>query len=138
MDILEAKGKTFDKTKDYMVRPIDIIIADGEVKIVDVKITESTIDKIVAEHYGSYEMLTPGFIDDIILLNSVIEEAYFKDSHLYMKISRIEVKPGHPENTLFLNEIINKLNKYVLLIYNLQHGNCSIIDTCSMFQFTLS
>jgi len=107
MDILEAKGKTFDKTKDYMVRPIDIIIADGEVKIVDVKITESTTDKIVAEHYGSYEMLTPGFIDDIILLNSVIEEAYFKDSHLYMKISRIEVKPGHPENTLFESQIAN-------------------------------
>jgi hypothetical protein len=27
-------------------------------------------------------------------------------------------------NSLFLNEIINKLNKYVTLIYNLQNNNC--------------
>lgn len=105
MDILEAKGKTFDKTKDYMIRPIKIIITDDDIKIVDVKITESSTDSVVLEHYGSYEMLTPGFIEDIILLNSVIEEAYFKDNHFYMKISRIEVKPGHPENTSFESQI---------------------------------
>ena len=71
MDILEAKGKTFDRTKEYMIRPIEIIMTDDEVKIVDVIVGESTTEKIVSEHFGTYEMLTPGFIDDIILLNSV-------------------------------------------------------------------
>lgn len=107
MDILEAKGKTFDKKKDYMIRPIEIQILDGEVKIIDIKISESTTDEIVAQHFGVYEMLTPGFIEDIVLLNSIIEEAYCKDNNLYIKVGRIEVKQGHPENTLFESQIAN-------------------------------
>jgi len=107
MDILEAKGKTFDKTKDYMIRPIKIVFTDDEVKIVEVKTIESSTDRIVSEHIGNYGMLTPGFIDDILLLNAVIEEAYFKENNFYIKIARIEVKPGHPENILFESQIAN-------------------------------
>ena len=31
IEILEAKGKTFDKTKDYMIRPIEIIIKNNDI-----------------------------------------------------------------------------------------------------------
>ena len=105
MEILEAKGKTFDKTKDYMIRPIKILISNDEVKIVDVKIEESSTEKIVAENYKDYAMLTPGFIKEIILMNSVIEDAYIKENNLYIKLSRVEVKPGHPENITFESQV---------------------------------
>ncbi len=105
MEILEAKGKTFDKSKDYMIRPINIIISDNEVRIVDVKIEESSTEKIVSENYKDYDMLTPGFIREIILMNSVIEDAYIKENDLYIKLSRIEVNPGHPENIMFKPQI---------------------------------
>lgn len=101
IDILEAKGKTFDKTKDYMIRPIEIVIIDNEVKIVDVEVEVSSSEIIVSENYKNYSMLTPGFINSIIPLNSVVEDAYTKDGSVYLKLSRFEVNPGHPENTSF-------------------------------------
>lgn len=105
IDILEAKGKTFDKTKDYMIRPIEISIINNEVKINDLEIEETSTEKLVSESYKDYEMLTPGFIRDIILMNSVIEDSYKKDNNLFFNIYSFEVNPGHPENTMFESQI---------------------------------
>lgn len=107
IEILEAKGKTFDKSKDYMIRPIKIAIVDNEIRIIDIKEDESLTNEIVSEKNNEYPMITPGFIDDIILMNSVVEGAYLENDNLCLKISRFEVKEGHPENTLFESQIAN-------------------------------
>ena len=105
IEILEAKGKTFDKTKDFMIRPIEVVIKDNKVSIVDVEVEETSTEKIVSETYKDYAMLTPGFINDIILMNSVVEETYIKEDNLYLKLSSFEVNPGHPENTMFDSQV---------------------------------
>lgn len=107
IEILEAKGKTFDKSKEYMIRPIEITIVDNEVKITDIKLEESQTEKLVSKVIKEYAMITPGFIEDINLLNSVIEGAYVEEDSLYIRISRFEVKEGHPENTLFESQVAN-------------------------------
>ena len=105
IEILEAKGKTFDKTKDYMIRPIDIIIKNDVITIKDIVEEETTTEKIVSENYKDYAMLTPGFITDIILMNAVVEGSHEKKGNLFIKLSSFEVNPGHPENTLFDSQI---------------------------------
>ncbi len=101
VDILEAKGKTFDKTREYMKRDVEIRIIKNKVIIKEIKQEESSTEKLVGEYYEEFKMLTPGFIKDIIFLNSVIEEAFSTDNNLVMKLNKIEVKEGHPENTGF-------------------------------------
>ena len=107
IEILEAKGKTFDKTKDYMIRPIEIFIKDNEISIKDIEIEETSTEKLVAQNYKDYAMLTPGFIKDIILMNSVVEDSHKEGNNLFIKLSRFEVNPGHPENTKFESQIAN-------------------------------
>lgn len=107
IEILEAKGKTFDKTKDYMIRPIDIIIKNDVITIKDIIEEETTTEKIVSENYKKYAMLTPGFITDIILMNSVIEGSHEEKGNLFIKLSSFEVNPGHPENTQFDSQVAN-------------------------------
>lgn len=100
MDILEAKGKTFDKSKDYMIRPIEISIVNDEVIIKDIEV-ESTTDKVFERFYKDYKSLTPGFIKDVIFRNAVVNEVELDDEELVLKLDCFEVNPGHPENTKF-------------------------------------
>ena len=101
IEILEAKGKTFDKTREFMKRPVKIRIINGEIIVKDIKQEESTTEKLVGEYYEKYKMLTPGYIRDIIFLNSIVDEIFTTDNNLILKLDKIEVKEGHPENTGF-------------------------------------
>ena len=107
IEILEAKGKTFDKSKDYMIRPIEIIIENDEIKIKDIEQEETLTEKLVSENYKDYSMLTPGFLTDIILMNSVVEDSHIENENLFINLNRFEVNPGHPENTLFESQMAN-------------------------------
>ena len=101
VDILEAKGKTFDKSREFMKRPIRISIVDNEIDIEDVKQEESTTEKLIGKYYQDYQMLTPGFISDVLFVNSIVEDVYALDNNLILKLNKIEVKEGHPENIGF-------------------------------------
>lgn len=101
IDILEAKGKTFDKEKDYMVRPIEIIISDGVIKIEDLKLKETNTETITKSLFEKYNSLTPGFIREIIPKNAILYEVEVKGKDLYLTMSHFDVNGGHPENTSF-------------------------------------
>jgi len=101
VDILEAKGKTFDKSRDYMKRPIKISIKKNKIIVSDVKQEESTTEKLVGKYYEEFKMLTPGFIKDVLFMNSVIDDVYENDKNLIFRLDKIEVRAGHPENTGF-------------------------------------
>ena len=101
VDILEAKGKTFDKSREYMKRPVEIKIVKNKIIVRDIKQEESTTEKLVGEYYEEFKMLTPGFIHDIIFLNSVVDDVFTSDNNLILNVDKIEVKEGHPENTGF-------------------------------------
>lgn len=100
IDILEAKGKTFDNTRDFMVRPIEIVIEDGEISIKDIEVLTST-DMIFEKYLSDYKMLTPGFVNEVIFLNSVVEESAKGENFIIFKLGKITVSKGHPENTTF-------------------------------------
>jgi len=101
IDILEAKGKTFDKEKEHLIRPIEIEVKNKEILIVDLKVEETSTEKMVEKYYQEYPMLTPGFILDVIFMNSIVEQTYKTDNNLVIKLNEIQVKEGHPENTGF-------------------------------------
>ncbi len=102
IEILEAKGKTFDKKKDYMIRKIDIIIQDNKVSIEDIEeVTES--DKIYMEYHEDFPHLTPGFINEIMFRNSEVEDVLYSSGNVFLYLNTLEVKGGHPENTTFDN-----------------------------------
>jgi len=101
IDILEAKGKTFDKEKEHLIRPIEIEIQNNQIVIVDLKVEETSTEKMVEKYYQEYPMLTPGFLLDVIFMNSIIEQTYKTDNNLVIKMNEIQVKEGHPENTGF-------------------------------------
>ncbi len=101
VEILEAKGKTFDRSRDFMKRPIIVTIKNNQVMVKDVEQEESTTEKLVGEFYKDFKMLTPGFINDIIFLNSVVDDTFMIDNNLVMNLDSFEVKEGHPENTGF-------------------------------------
>ena len=103
IDILEAKGKTFDKAKDYMIRPIEIVFEEDGIKIKDLEVKESETEKVTASLYNKYEHLTPGFIDEIIPRNTIIREVVLDGPHLQLLCSALTVKHDHPENTGFDN-----------------------------------
>ena len=107
VDILEAKGKTFDKSRDYMKRPVKIRIVNNEIIVQEIKQEESSTEKLVGKYYDKFKMLTPGFIEDIIFMNSVVDEAFENDNNLVLLLDNIEVKEGHPENTGFESIIAN-------------------------------
>jgi len=101
IDILEAKGKTFDKEKEFMIRPIEIRIEDNKIIIVDLDEVETKEDLIYQKFAKDYDMLTPGFIKEIIFRNSMVSDSYVEDDNLIVKLNSFEVKGGHPENTTF-------------------------------------
>lgn len=101
LKILEAKGKTFDPDKEYLVRPVDIIIQNNTVTLVDIHV-ENAFDKLYQKFTSKYKMLTPGFLDSIIFRNSTITSLQEDiEETLSLKFDRLEVKEGHPENTKF-------------------------------------
>ncbi|AIO18919.1 hypothetical protein KQ51_01040 [Candidatus Izimaplasma bacterium HR1] len=100
IEILEAKGKTFDKEKDFMIRPIKVIINDNSVSIEDDEdITET--EKIYEKYHHEFPILTPGFIEEINFRNSLIDDALIEGDNVFLYLSTLEVKGGHPENTTF-------------------------------------
>ena len=101
IDILESFGKTFDKQKDFMKRPVEIII-DGENVIIKDLVQEiSHFETVAGTLLSKYDMLTPGFINEVLLKNAIVEKAYIKSKDWYLEVSHFEVNPGHPENVLF-------------------------------------
>ena len=101
LKILEAKGKTFDPEKEYLVRPVDIIIHDNTITLVDIHM-ENAFDKLYGQFTAAYKMLTPGFLDSIIFRNSTVKSLKQDiENSLSMRLDRLEVKEGHPENTKF-------------------------------------
>lgn len=100
VDILEAKGKTFDPKKDYMVRDILVVIEDETIRIEDIE-HESVTEKITGKLLKKYNHLTPGFINEIIPRNSVVNEVRIIDNHLDILVNTLQVKQDHPENTTF-------------------------------------
>lgn len=101
VDILEAKGKTFDKEKEHLIRPILVTIVNNEITLQDLEVEETSTEKMVDKYYQEYPMLTPGFLLDVIFMNSVVEQTYKTDNNLVIKLNEIQVKEGHPENIGF-------------------------------------
>lgn len=104
IDILEAKGKTFDPKKDYMIREVEIKIIDGKVVLKDVEEEETVTEKITSKFLDKYDHLTPGFIKEIIPRNSIVRSTEIYDNHLDIFVDRLTVKGEHPENTTFDNQ----------------------------------
>jgi hypothetical protein len=100
INILEAKGKTFDQEREFMIRPVKISIVDNTVVIEDVN-HETEFDKLYAAYTEEYTTLTPGFEEAIGYRNSLVEKITTSKSTLVMLINKLEVKAGHPENTKF-------------------------------------
>lgn len=101
VEILEAKGKTFDKTKEFMKRPVVIRIINNEIVVRDLKVEESSTEKLVGKYYKEFQYLTPGFIRDVLFLNTIVQDVVADNNNLIMYLDKIEVKEGHPENTGF-------------------------------------
>ena len=101
VDILEAKGKTFDKNKDYMIRPIRVIFDGDQIKIEDVEQEDSETEKLTQKLFREYPHLTPGYLEEIIPRNTVIYDVVLDGPHLELICSKVEIKGNHPENTTF-------------------------------------
>ncbi len=102
IDILEAKGKTFDPEKEYMIRPVEIRIVNNEIKLVDIEVVNE-LDRVYEKYQEDYLMLTPGYLDQIIFTNTNVEDVCIDPEHnnFGLKVDAFEVKDGHPENTKF-------------------------------------
>jgi len=107
VDILESKGKTFDKSRDYMKRQVEIHIINNRVVLQEIEQETSSTEKLVGEYYEEFKMLTPGFIHDVIFLNSIVEDVFTTNNNLIINLDKIEVKEGHPENTGFESLVAN-------------------------------
>ena len=102
IEILEAKGKTFDKEKDFMIRRIRIVITDNVVTIEDDEAITET-EKIYEKYHREFPVLTPGFAEEINFRNAMIDDALIEEKNVVLYLSSLEVKGGHPENTTFDN-----------------------------------
>ena len=101
IEVLESKGKTFDKEKDFMVRPV-IIVCDGEtVTVKDQKVKATNTEKITYKLASKYSVVTPGFLDQVLPRNSIIYKAYIENKDLYLELNQLEINGEHPENTTF-------------------------------------
>lgn len=101
IQILEAKGKTFDRNKTYMIRDVKLDFKDNNVIIYEIEAPETKTEKIMKLMFDEYNSLTPGFTDEINIINSYIDKSSFKGGDLYFRLSRIDVLDNHPENTSF-------------------------------------
>jgi hypothetical protein len=101
IDILEAKGKTFDPSKDFMIRPINIVIKNNKVIIKEQEDEEKIISELYDMHVKNYIALTPGFLDQLTFRNAVIENTEISEKNVSIKLGSITVREDHPENTSF-------------------------------------
>lgn len=101
IDILEAKGKTFDKDKDYMIRPVRIIIENGQIRIEDIKQEATETEKMTEKLFRTYPHLTPGYLEEVIPRNTIIYDVKLDGPHLKLICSKLEIRGNHPENTTF-------------------------------------
>lgn len=100
IDILEAKGKTFESEKSYMVRPIDISFKNNRIIISDIA-AEVSKDEMYEQFVGKYEFLTPGYLSEVILFDSIVTNVIDGKDHIEFKLNKFTVKDGHPENVHF-------------------------------------
>lgn len=123
MDILEAKGKTFDPAKEFLIRPIDIVIRNNKVVILE----QADEDKIVSELYNAYvktyQSLTPGFLDQLTFRNAIIEKTEITNKNVCLKLGSITVREDHPENTSFGQMLASDV---IVLIENIAITEVSI------------
>lgn len=101
VEILESKGKTFDKGSDFMLRPIEIICDGQTIKVQDIKEDETNVERITRKLTSRYNYVTPGFISQIVPKNSVVQKAYVKGNDLYLEVNHLEINGEHPDNTSF-------------------------------------
>ena len=101
IQILEAKGKTFDRNKAYMIRDITLGFEDNNVIIYEIEAPETKTEKVMRAMFKEYATLTPGFTDEINIINSYVDKSSFKGGDLYFRLNRIDVLDNHPENTSF-------------------------------------
>lgn len=102
IEILEAYGRTFDKTKAHMIRPISIVIENNIVKIIEEgqEFGESDSD-LFNKYVDDYPSLTPGFLDQITFRNAIINKTEIIDDDLILNIESLVIREDHPENTTF-------------------------------------
>lgn len=100
IDILEAKGKTFEVEKAYLVRPISISFKHNKIMITDIS-QEETRDEMYSQFVGKYEYLTPGYLEEVILFDSIVTTLLKGTNYIEMKLTKFTVKDGHPENVTF-------------------------------------
>jgi hypothetical protein len=101
VQILEAKGKTFDRNKAYMIRDIKLGFEDNKVILYEIEAPETKTEKVMKAMFKEYATLTPGFTDEINIINSYVDKSSFKGGDLYFRLNRIDVLDNHPENTSF-------------------------------------
>ncbi|MGS0971739.1 MAG: hypothetical protein ACVCEJ_00630 [Candidatus Izemoplasmataceae bacterium] len=101
IQILEAKGKTFDRNKAYMIRDIKLDFKDNKVIMYEIEAPETKTEKVMKAMYEEYKSITPGFTDEINIINSYVDKSSFKGGDLYFRLNRIDVLDNHPENTSF-------------------------------------
>lgn len=95
--VFEAKG--FLKYEgEFLERPIELEIVDDQVKIIELDEIETPTQRLVFSLYDSYDSVTPGYLNYILLRNSIISEASIVEGGLQLKINSIQVKVDHPEN----------------------------------------
>jgi len=101
IDILEAKGKTFDKQREYMIRKIKIVVEEDTVRIQDCEEEVSYIEELSKKVAKNYPNVTPGYMNEIVFEDTSIFKAYYRGKDLYLECNGFEVQYDHPENTGF-------------------------------------
>jgi hypothetical protein len=107
IDILEAKGKTFDKEREYMIRPINIKIEEENIKIEDCVEEMSYLEELSAKVAKTYPNVTPGYLNELVFEDTNIYKAYYKGKDLYLECNGFVVQYHHPENTGFEKVVAN-------------------------------
>ncbi|WP_143312388.1 hypothetical protein [Candidatus Izimaplasma sp. ZiA1] len=122
--IFEAKGYlTHDD--EYLIRPIEILVTDNKLVIVELEDIETDIQKIVGELYNNYDIVTPGYINYFVFRNSVFDKPTLKGNDLYIKMNKVDVKVDHPEN--ISHEAI-EVNDVVVLFKNITEARLYVKD----------
>lgn len=102
IDILESKGKTFDKEKQYMIRPVIIEIRKNKIRLIEQEV-HTELDRVYDRYQNEFLMLTPGYVDEISFRNVNVDNVCIDEEYnnVSFRIDEFEVRDGHPENTTF-------------------------------------